>query len=264
MNHLEIIPKVNPSEWNDEVIRLNGCSFHTYDWSLFSGEVNRAKPVYFRLKNEGNQIISQSFGLRTSRKLLKADVFKSLSFGSLPASQDEISQRDMIERLIQYSKKESMTSISFHSFGTPYGTDILRESGFKVDKRWEFLLDLGDSEEDLWKKIHSKKRNLIKKGHKSGICVKRCSDISEVLELRQLALATQKRKESDDIPFPVAAESYYRSIKEKLIDKGLGRLYLAHEGERAIAGAFFVGFHNSVYYVLSSADKEGLDKAAPI
>jgi lipid II:glycine glycyltransferase (peptidoglycan interpeptide bridge formation enzyme) len=156
-----------------------------------------------------------------------------------------------------------MTSISFHSFGTPYGTDFLRELGFKVDKRWEFLMDLCDSEEDLWKKVHSKKRNLIKKGQKSGISVKRCSDIDEVLALRQLALATQKRKESEDIPFPVAAESYYRSIKDKLIDKGLGRLYLAYEGERAIAGAFFVGFHNSAYYVLSSADKEGLDKAAP-
>jgi hypothetical protein len=262
MHHLEIVQNVKPTEWNDEVIRLNGCAFHTYEWSLFSSEVNQEKPVYFRLKND-DKIIAQSFGLKTSRTLLKKELFKSLSFGSLPAAENGATQKIMVEKLIQYAQKDSVTSISFHSFGTPYGSDILQELGFSVSKRWEFLLDLCDNEENLWKKVHSKKRNLIKKGQKSGIIVKRCSDISEVLELRQLALATQKRKESADIDFPVADESYYRSIKERLIDIDIGRLYLAYDGSRAIAGAFFVGFHGSAYYVLSSADKEGLDKAAP-
>jgi len=263
MNHLEIIQKVNPTEWNEEIVRLNGCSFHTYDWSLFSSEANRSKLIYFRLKGDSNRIIAQSFGLLTSRKVLQADVLKSLSFGSLPAAEDNISQRKMIENLIQYAKEDGMTTISFHSFGTPYGTDIFPELGFKVDKRWEFLMELCDTEDELWKRVHSKKRNLIKKGQKSGISVKKCDGFDEVLELRNLAIATQKRKEEENIPFPVAAESYYRLIKNKLIDKGLGRLYLAYDGERAIAGAFFVGFNNSAYYVLSSADKEGLDKAAP-
>jgi hypothetical protein len=263
MTNLEIIQKVNPHEWNEEVIRLNGCSFHTYDWSLFSSESNRANPIYFRLKGDGNRIIAQSFGLITSRKVLKADIFKSLSFGSLPASEDTMSQRQMIENLIRYAKESGMSSISFHSFGTPYGTDIFPEMGFKVDKRWEFLMELCDTEDELWKKVHSKKRNLIKKGQKSGVSIKKCDGLKEVLELRNLALATQRRKEEENIPFPVAAESYYRLIKDKLIDKGLGRLYLAYEGERAIAGAFFAGFNNSAYYILSSADKEGLDKAAP-
>jgi len=262
MTHLEIIKDVNPTEWNDGVIRLNGCTFHTYEWSLFSSEVNQEKSIYFRLKNDGN-ITAQSFALKTSRTLLKTELFKSLSFGSMPAAKNETSQRDIVEKLIQYAREDGITSISFHSFGTPYGSDILPELGFNVSKRWEFLLDLCDNEEDLWKKIHSKKRNLIKKGQKSGVVVKRCDDISEVLELRQLALATQKRKEDADIDFPVADESYYISIKKKLIDIGIGRLYLAYEGQRAIAGAFFVGFHDSAYYVLSSADKEGLDKAAP-
>ncbi len=262
MHHLEIVRNVTSTEWNDEVIRLNGCTFHTYEWSLFSSEVNKTDPVYFRLKND-DQVIAQSFGLKTSRTLLKKELFKSLSFGSLPAAENAASQRNMVEKLIQYAQKDSVTSISFHSFGTPYGSDILPELGFNVSKRWEFLLDLCDNEEDLWKKIHSKKRNLIKKGQKSGVVVKRCDDISEALELRQLALATQKRKEGADIDFPVADESYYLSIKKKLIDIGIGRLYLAYEGSRAIAGAFFVGFHDSVYYVLSSADQEGLDKAAP-
>jgi lipid II:glycine glycyltransferase (peptidoglycan interpeptide bridge formation enzyme) len=50
---------------------------------------------------------------------------------------------------------------------------------------------------------------------------------------------------------------------DRLIDRGLGRLYIAYEGDKPIAGAFFAGFNRKTYYMLSAANGEGLQKAAP-
>ena len=151
-----------------------------------------------------------------------------------------------------------------HSFGTPFGTEILQELGFSVSKRWEFLIDLYMSEEDLWKKIHSKKRNLIRKGQKTGLQIEKAEHLEQVLQYRELAKETYERKTKQGIPFPEPGdESYYKLLKNKLIDIDLGRLYLAYDEKQVVAGAFFVGYNKKAYYMLSSANDIGLKKSAP-
>jgi lipid II:glycine glycyltransferase (peptidoglycan interpeptide bridge formation enzyme) len=144
------------------------------------------------------------------------------------------------------------------------GTEILQELGFQVEKRWEFLVHIEGSEDELWRRVHTKKRNLIRKGRKEKLGVKRAAEFQDVMQFRALAVETYNRKTQQGVSFPQPAEdTYYRLLKERLIDAGLGRLYMAYEGDQAIGGAFFVGFNATAYYMLSSATEEGLRKAAP-
>ena len=261
---LYVTTDVDPATWDYDVVKLNGCCFHSYGWSLYSSENNNARPLYFHLYNRSLALRSLAFGRLTSQNLAGIPVYKTLSFGCLPASEDKSALQSMINKIISYSRKNHIVSLAIHSSGTPFGSEGLQQLGFSVEKRWEFLLNVNGSEQALWKKIHSKKRNLIRKGQKSKLRIEQGSQIEHVMQFRILALKTQQRKKQQGISFPVVgSEHSYRLLKSKLIDTGLGKLYLAYDGDQAVAGAFLVGFNNKAYYMLSSANEIGLKKAAP-
>ena len=262
--NVEILTSVDPAEWNDDVKKLGGCCFHSYEWSMSSSKRSNAKPLYFRWVDESGVVQGGGFGLISGRSLAGIISNKTLSLGSFPACRDTAIFTSAIEKIIKYCSKSSIAVLKMHSFGTPFGTEILQELGFSVSKRWEFLINLDISEDELWKKLHSKKRNLIRKGQKQNLSVKKAEHLEDVMEFRTLALETWQRKTIQGISFPgVAEEDYYKLLKSHLMDTGLGRLYLAYDGKRPIAGSFFVGFNKKAYYMLSSASDQGLKKAAP-
>jgi hypothetical protein len=264
ISRIEVLTQVDPVAWNAEVQKLNGCPFHTHEWSLFSASGNDAVPLYLRWLNEDGAVQAVGIGLEKKRVISGVPFYKALSLGSFPAFDDLASPPQVLDPLISCCRGNGFTSLGINSFGTPHGTEILHERGYAVSKRWEFLVGLGKTEDELWKTVHSKKRNLIRKGQKEGIRVARAYDSEEVMRFRALAMETYARKTEQGISFPrPAEETYYRLLKERLLDTGLGRLYLAYDGNRPISGAFFVGFNGAAYYMLSSAGEEGLRKAAP-
>ena len=264
MTKFQIEHDVNADEWNNNVIMLNGCCFHTYEWSLYSSEKNNSKPVYFHYYNGSGDLCALSYGLQQTKKVAGKHVYKTMSFGSLPAGTDMKSTEAMAIDIISYCRNNGIVTLAIHSFGTPFECNILQEYGFSVTKRWEFLVDINISKDDLWKKIHSKKRNLIRKGQKAGLQIEKAEKLEQVLQYRKLAKETYERKTKQGIPFPEPGhESYYKFLKNKLIDIGLGRMYLAYDGNNVVAGAFFAGYNKKAYYMLSSANEIGLKKAAP-
>jgi len=263
-SRIEVLTKVDPVAWNAEVQKLNGCPFHTHEWSLFSASGNDAAPLYLRWVDEDSAVRAVGIGYEKKRSVAGVPFYKALSMGSFPAFDSSLSAVQVLDPLIRYCRGHAFTFLDINSFGTPHGTEMLHEFNFEISKRWEFLVTLGKTEEELWKTVHSKKRNLIRKGQKEGIRVARVYDSEEVMQFRVLAIETYKRKTEQGISFPrPAEEAYHRLLKEQLIDTGLGRLYLAYDGNQPISGAFFAGFNGSAYYMLSSAGEEGLKKAAP-
>jgi GNAT acetyltransferase-like protein len=264
MVDLQVLNEVDPAAWNEQVRNLNGCPFHSYEWSLFSASANSAVALYLRWLNEDGSVLAAGIAYEKNKNIIGLPFYKRLSLGSFPAFDSFLSAAQVLDPLVSYCRGHGFTSLDINSFGTPHGTEMLREFGFEVTKRWEFLMDMDGNEDGLWKKIHSKKRNLIRKGQKGGVQVSRVSGIEDMLKFRALALETYNRKTEQGISFPrPAEETYYRFLKERLLDTGLGRLYLAYDGNQPISGAFFAGFNGTAYYMLSSAGEEGLKKAAP-
>jgi hypothetical protein len=256
--------QVNPIEWNEMAKQLEGSPFHSYEWSLFSSENNGEKPIYFRLQDHSGSIQSMSIGQEKARKIAGQPLIKTMSFGSLPAIGSPNYLRGTIEELIKYSIENGFMAINIHSFGTPLETEFLKDLGFLTVKRWEFLLNIDGSKDALWARLHSKKRNMIKKAQKEKLRVESQTELDRMFAFRLLAKETKERKDREGISFPdVEGEEQYRLLKSKLLDTGLGKLYLAYQGDICVAGAFFVGFNKKAYYMLSAANDQGLQAAAP-
>lgn len=262
-NNFQVLTNVNPTDWNKSVDILNGLCFHLYEWSLYGSEKYNAMPLYFRLIDGADTLLSLAFGLLTTKSIGGIPVYKNLSFGSLPANHDKDVLKSMIDEIISYCVKNNIVSLNIGSFGTPFGSEILEELGFSVKKRWEFLLNIDMCGELLWENLHSTKRNKIRKAKKAKLRIERGKTLDHVMQFRGFALETQKRKEERRISFPVAGEDHYTLLKTKLMDSGLGKLYIAYDGDFPVAGAFFVRYNQCVYYMLSSANDQGIKKAAP-
>jgi hypothetical protein len=264
MNRLEVLSQVDREAWNAEVVRLKGGPFHTYEWSRFSSESNHTRPLFVKWHKDNDETAAMGLGQLERKAIAGYSIMTCFSMGSFPASTERECINESIDGLMDYCQKNGIWSLRMHSFGTPIGTEVLQQYGFKVERRWEFLVAMDGSEDDLWKRLHSKKRNLIRKGQKAGLRVNRAFEPKDLLQFRALAVETQRRKADEGISFPrPPGDRYYRLLKERLMDTGLGRLYMAFDGDRPVGGAFFAGFNGSAYYMLSSAIETGLRKAAP-
>lgn len=262
-NKLIVSTNVNPADWNKGVDMLNGLCFHLYEWSLYSSERYRTNSIYFQLYDESGLLLSLSSGQLTTNSFAGILNNKVLSFSCLPVNRNNDALKSMVKAIIDYCKKNNIVSLNIGSFGTPFGSEVLVESGFSVKKRWEFLLNIDMCEEDLWKNLRSTKRNKVKKAKKAKLRIEKGKTLDHVMQFRGLALETQKRKKEMGIPFPVAGEDSYAHLKTKLMDSGLGKLYIAYDRGFPVAGAFFARYNRSAYYMLSSANEQGLKKAAP-
>lgn len=264
MQGLQVLDRVAPAAWNAGVKKLNGCAFHTLEWGDFSAGWNGTRPLFFRWSRPGAEPYALGLGQLEQKKVAGLAVWTALFMGSLPAAVEGDGPVEAVKSLIEYSRMIGVGALEVHSFGTPRGTEFLKDHGFDIQRRWEFLVTLEGGEEELWKRIHSKKRNLIRKSEKEGLRVIRASESGDMQRFRDLARETYERKMRAGVSFPPPApERYYALLKEKVIDTGLGRLYLAYDGDEAVGGAFFVGFNETAYYLLSSALEQGLRKAAP-
>lgn len=263
MYHLTASHSVEPDNWDQALHRLNGCPFHSYKWSRYSGE-NRDRPIiYFTLTDSKGTMLALAHGQVNRPMPGGHSSFQSISFGSFPAYTDAESLNAMIQKIEDYSSHKGFMSIEWRSFGTPEACSlcsVLPEG----KKRWEFIVDLEGSQEDLRKRLHGKKRNLIKKAEKSGLRVELAQSREQILSYRNLAMKTWQRKTDQGIRFPKPPrEAQFKLMKKRLIDPGIGKMYLAYDGSDPVAGAFFAGFYDSAYYVLSAAIETGLKKSAP-
>lgn len=255
---------VEPDEWDAAVRNLGGCSFHSYTWSLFSAESNMAQPLYLNWRDARGKVIGAAVATVGKLQLAQLPVSRTLSLGSLPASSNELTTTDFIHDLISFARGKNFATLSLHSFGTPWGAEACVEAGFTISRRWEFVLDLSVGAEALWAGMHSKKRNLIRKGQKAGLRIQSTNSGNDTLLFRNIAADMYRRKLDRGIEFPtVGNQMYYQLLSRHLLGTGLGRLYLAWSGETPIAGAFFVGFNAKAYYLLSAASDQGLAMAAP-
>ena len=172
MESLHVSEIVEPLEWNENVRALDGCCFHSWEWCRYSSEKNKTRPLFFQLYSDGSQPKAVAVGFVTVKRLAGLQIHKRLSFGSLPAAVDAGYRQAMGRKIIKYSQNHGYAILGVNSFGTPIDEPLITGRGVSCHRRYEFLVDLTLTPEELWKKIHGKKRNLIRKGKKAGLTIR--------------------------------------------------------------------------------------------
>ena len=132
--------------------------------------------------------------------------------------------------------------------------DYFEKVGRLIMDRKTIAIDLSDGIEATWmNEIHTKNRNVIKKGEKSGLEFIVDEDFAYLTEFENLYNSTMDKLEADG--FYYFDPSYYDQLKNTIQNRFLG--IVKHEG-KVVAGAIF--FYQLPYghYHLAGSDKSAL------
>lgn len=132
--------------------------------------------------------------------------------------------------------------------------DYFEKVGRLIMDRKTIAIDLSDGIESTWmNEIHTKNRNVIKKGEKNGLEFIVDEDFAYLTEFEDLYNSTMDKLEADG--FYYFDPSYYDQLKNTIQNRFLG--IVKHEGQ-VVAGAIF--FYQLPYghYHLAGSDKLAL------
>ena len=132
--------------------------------------------------------------------------------------------------------------------------DYFEKVGRLIMDRKTIAIDLSDGIESTWmNEIHTKNRNVIKKGEKNGLEFIVDEDFAYLTEFEDLYKSTMDKLEADG--FYYFDPSYYDQLKNTIQNRFLG--IVKHEG-KVVAGAIF--FYQLPYghYHLAGSDKSAL------
>jgi FemAB-related protein (PEP-CTERM system-associated) len=212
-------------EWRQILSRSYGtdCRF------LVSGEGDQITGVlpltYMPGRLAGNRLISMPF----------------LDQGGLLATSNE-SAADLWSAAVDLAEKLGARGIDLR--GERYLAPVDQETS-----RYLFLLPLSEDIDAIWKSLHSKVRNQVRKSEKLGLSTRRAEP--EELPKFYSVLSRNMR----DLGSPVHGRRFFSSIFEQL--GAFCRLYLTEDASRAVvAGGIAIEFGGTVTVPWASALRE--------
>jgi len=134
--------------------------------------------------------------------------------------------------------------------------DNLRSMGFvksgrEVQPRATIVVDITKSQDELMAGFESKFRYNIRLAEKKNVAVEEDISESAVEKYYDLYRITSSRDS-----FMIHPVSYYKKVRELIINSGMGTIFLAYIGRVPVAGVFIFAFGKRVWYMYGASSNE--------
>jgi hypothetical protein len=111
--------------------------------------------------------------------------------------------------------------------------------------------------EDLAANIDSNDFRNIRKAEKRGIKIENGISIQHLREFYSMHLETRRRH-----GVPVQPLRFFTLLKQEILDRGLGQVWIARKDETPVAGAIFLHWNNTLTYKYGASTEEGRENFA--
>lgn len=165
---------ISESAWWDYTDRnALATVFHTPYMHKVLSEVPKFKPfVFFAIDGKGDIVGMMNGYEQRLIPLVPSFVSSRCVMMQAPIFDDELVLGALLEHYIKnVSKKVLYTEIRSHYDMRPY-SKVLEDNGFVFEDHLNIIVELNQSETDLWSQVHSKRRNEIRKAKKNGLQVR--------------------------------------------------------------------------------------------
>lgn len=119
---------------------------------------------------------------------------------------------------------------------------VLEESGFAFENHLNYLVDLTQSEDELWRRISRSGRRSIRVAEKKGVQIEDVINPEQVSEAYAILRAIYSR-----VNVPLPDQSLFEAAFRELHPKGMLKLTLARIDGRAIATVFNLIYKDKLY-----------------
>lgn len=148
--------------------------------------------------------------------------------------------------IIQHLKDNEVKNykkIVFHTDVNSLLNDSLRGAFYFDNSYVKHTLSLHHLSEDIGKTFSKNIKRNIKKAQDQNIFVKRSIDTQSLNVFYNLHLQTRKKHGTPTQPF-----GFFKKMKEKLFDSGMGFILISYKGEIPLAAAVFLYDNSSMIY----------------
>lgn len=204
------------------------------------------------LAQDGDQVKGAWVGTLRGAGKMTSWLAKSVYFDSYPCCSDGVDCKMLVDYAYRKAKEQGFVMFNM--------THWVRGCGMKLDqlqKGATFLVDLHQSEDELWKGVESKQRNIIRKGEKSGVEVLalRGNDALKYLnDFQQLRQLTQQRAIGKNASASMLLKS--NSFFENLFLQPEATLFVGKVEEKIATVALMLVGGRTVYYFSGGSDYE--------
>ena len=132
---------------------------------------------------------------------------------------------------------------------------VFNKSGFLYEEHLNIIVDLSKPEDLLWKEVHSKRRNEIRRAQKEGTYVRELVHISDVEKMYGIL-----REVYHNAKLPLADRSMFMTAFEKLKPLGLCRYFGAFNNGNLVGAICVLAYKQRLYDWYAGSLREHLNK----
>ena len=225
---------------------LESTIFHSMEWNRIVAEIFEREVNIFLARNGEDPLgciilIKQpSSGPRTLH--YSPDRRMEIAYGGpLFVAENNFGEEIKTEFLKQLHSKLGNTMIEIW-IPPDANPEFLERIGYTTEPFYTSIVKLGRPNEELWKGIRPKTRNHILKAQKSGVQISK--DGYEYLpEYYEMVKETLGSKGVQVLPI-----EFYEKVMKTLAPKKMAKLFMALYNGRAVSGAIFLFYKDTVYY----------------
>jgi lipid II:glycine glycyltransferase (peptidoglycan interpeptide bridge formation enzyme) len=222
----------------DQYNKLVTHVIQSWEWGEFREKLGTTVLRYGIFKNSK---------LKTAFQLTLHPIpFTSQFVGYLPKG--PLPDKEMAQALTQIGKEYNCAFIKVEPH-IPASTSIYSvypsflPSPKPLFTRFNFVLDLTPTEEELLKRMHSKTRYNIRLAEKRGVTVKEFTDEKGFKDFLKLHFETTERQN-----FHSHNRSYHTKAWEVLKDAGIARVLIAYYKKKPLSAWMLYAFKDTLYY----------------
>ncbi len=251
-----ILTERDRSAWNDFVSSSpHGSILQSWEW----GEIKAGpawQPVRLALFEDGS--IKAGISILKRRLPLGRSLFYAPR-GPVVDFSDEKMLDALLLQVAMQAKKDGALALKIDP-EIPEGgrvENILKNRGFlkkkkQVQPRATFYVDLTLGLEELLMTFEEKTRYNIRLSEKKGVTVKEENTSEGVETFYKIYQETASREK-----FLIHPLSYYRKIKDILVDKGLASIFIAYHEGNPIGAVFVFRFGKKAWYMYGASVSDG-------
>jgi hypothetical protein len=253
------------TRWDDAVRAGGGSVFHSSAWALYirAADVN-ATPQFIRFEGEAGETRGYALGFRAqSRRPVVGALTRRFWLETLPMTGDAETLGSVLRLLEEAARDAGDVVLDIGSYAAGDRGSVLETLGYASRPRFEFVMSLEPTPDDLWKGMDGARRRAIRRGGRSGVIVEELSPEEGVGILRRLMDASLERIVQRGGRLARYAGDSAADPVRVLVETGVGRIVGARVGGDWVSAILLTTFDGRVYHVMSGNTRSALETAAP-
>lgn len=262
-----ILETVDKKAWDQKLCSMGGTIFHSSAWAAYIEKTSETIiPQYIEVVSDERETLGLALGFhQASPRRYISRFTKRLWLDAIPFVKDH--NKAILCEVLELLNKEALNrgymELFIGSYASVDCSEEMKKLNFEVIKRFEFILDLDVSEDDLWRELAHKRRKNIRKARRLGIVLRDMSNDKGLTELRRLqgeSIYRIREREGTIVGQHIHTQDDPLKV---LIESGHGRIMVAESDGEYVSASLFTCFNGIVYHTISGHDAKALETQAP-